>query len=309
MIEYDKHAWGRHLVEVRGSMVREIVGRVAACVAWSAVVVAYHRSVGHVDITATPHTLVGAALGLLLVFRTNASYDRFWDGRRQWGAIINDSRNIARASRAYLGGEPALRERIVLWTVAFAHAAMNSLRGEAGLGAVADRLPRAEVEGVLAAPHAPLAVAVRISETLAEARARGAISDIVLVALDNMVRSLIDEMGACERIHRTPLPFVYVAHLRRALFVYCFTLPFAMVGQYGWWTVVVTLLVAYTFFGIEEIGVEIEDPFGRDENDLPLERFCETIERNLLPLVEDARPHDRDGRPEPRVARIGDATR
>ncbi len=193
--------------------------------------------------------------------------------------------------------------------MAFAHAAMNNLRGEAGLGAVADRLPGAEVEGVLAAPHGPLAVAVRISETLAEARARGALSDVVLVALDRIVRSLIDDVGACERIHKTPLPFVYVAHLRRALFVYCFTLPFALVGQYGWWTVVVTLLVAYTFFGIEEIGVEIEDPFGRDENDLPLERFCRTIEDNLLALVEDDRPLGGDGRPEPRGARTGDLTR
>jgi putative membrane protein len=106
-----------------------------------------------------------------------------------------------------------------------------------------------------------------------------------MMTLDNNVQLLIDYIGACERIHKTPLPFAYVVHLRRALILYCLTLPFALIESYGWSTVIDTLLIAYILFGIEEIGVEIEDPFGKDDNDLPLEQICATIERNLLSVI------------------------
>ena len=101
-------------------------------------------------------------------------------------------------------------------------------------------------------------------------------------------------LGGCERIRKTPLPFAYVVHLRRALVIYCFTLPFALVETFGWVTVLDTLLVAYVFFGIEEIGVEIEGPFGFDDNDLPLEAICETIQHNVYELAGLTVPEPRD---------------
>ena len=106
------------------------------------------------------------------------------------------------------------------------------------------------------------------------------------MALDQNVHFLIDHLGACERIHKTPLPFAYMVHLRRALILFCFTLPFALVGDFGWGTIPRHGLVAYVFFGIEEIGVEIEDPFGLDDNDLPLERLSATIKADLIALIE-----------------------
>jgi putative membrane protein len=273
-------------------MVLEIVGRVSVCVVWAVLVVAFHHLIRFVHIAPTPHMMVGVALGLLLVFRTNSSYDRYWEGRRQWGSIINETRNLGRASRAFLRGDRSLFEEVVLWTIAFPHAVMYTLRGSAGLGPIAARLPAAEVEATLGSGHVPLAVATRISECLAEARDRGVVSDYVAMTLDQNVQLLVDCVGSCERIYKTPLPFVYVVHLRRALILYCFTLPFALVEHYGWWTILATLFVSYTFFGIEEIGVEIENPFGTDHNDLPLEQFCETIERNLLELYEGAWPRE-----------------
>ena len=288
MIEYDKHDWTAHLYDVEGSMVREIIGRVSLCVLWAAIVVGLHHLTPlKMGGSSTVHSLVGLALGLLLVFRTNASYDRFWEGRRQWGAIINESRNLARGTRAYLApAAPDLAEPILLWTAAFASAALTGLRQVApDLGPSRARLPARDVEAALAAPHVPLDIAVRISARLAEARARGVLSDILLSLLDANVRRLIDALGACERIKNTPLPFVYVVHIRRSLILYCFTLPFALVSLYGWWSILVALLISYMFFGIEEIGVEIENPFGHDINDLPLEQFCRTIERDVLSTV------------------------
>jgi putative membrane protein len=297
MIEYDAHDWRTHLFDINGSMVREIMGRVLTCVVWSACVVTFHYYVHPVSVPSTVHSLVGVALGLLLVFRTNASYDRFWEGRRLWGGIVNETRNLARASRALLKDDPERYRSLVRWTSAFAYATMHQLRGTSGLGSTTD-LPPHEVEDVQGAQHVPLAVSIRMSALLTEARDQGRISDYLLAMLDQNVQLLIDYMGACERIHSTPLPFVYVVHLRRALILYCFTLPLALVGEFGWAAIVDTLLVAYVFFGIEEIGVEIEDPFGHDANDLPLEAICAKIESNLVALLPEhtATPEGADGR-------------
>lgn len=103
----------------------------------------------------------------------------------------------------------------------------------------------------------------------------------MFTSLDADCHQLVDCIGACERIHKTPIPFAYVVHLRRALVIYCATLPLALVGTFGWWNLVIVYLVSYILFGIEEIGVEIEDPFGDDENDLPLEQISEGIDKNV----------------------------
>lgn len=289
MIQYDAHKWLDHLFDIKGSMLREITGRVLLVVVWAAIVVAFHLYVYPVAVPSTVHALIGVALGLLLVIRTNASYERFWEGRKMWGGMVNESRNMVRAAKAFLPDQPAITEPIALWTVAFAYSSMHALRGSKAIGPIAERLPQAEVKEMLAAEHVPSAIALRISSHLEEARRRGHISDYVAMTLDNNVQLLIDYIGACERIHKTPLPFAYVVHLRRALILYCITLPFALIEAYGWSTVIDTLLIAYILFGIEEIGVEIEDPFGEDDNDLPLEQICGTIERNLLALVNQDR--------------------
>jgi putative membrane protein len=285
MIDYNPHDWRSHLFDIRGSLVRAIFYRVLLCVAWSAVVVLIHDHLAPVAIPADGHMLVGFAFSLLLVVRTNASYDRFWEGRKQWGSIVNETRNLARAASVLLAGAPEVAAGLLRWTIAFPWAVMHHLRGEKGLGPVADALLPGEAAKALATSHVPLTVARRVSEQLALARRRGLISDYVQMSLDQNVQLLTDYMGACERIHKTPLPFAYVVHLRRALILFCFTLPFALLSRFGWGTVLVTLLIAYTLFGIEEIGVEIEDPFGTDDNDLPLDRFCTTIEENLREIL------------------------
>src|SRR6478672_8605972 len=147
MIDYDPHNWFDHLCDIKGSLVREIAPRVGFCVLFSILVTFFHLYIEPVHIPATVHSLVGVALGLLLVFRTNASYDRFWEGRKLWGGIVNESRNLARQSRGLIApGAPELHRALALWVAAFAYAAMNSLRGGAGLGPPAEGLPREEVE-------------------------------------------------------------------------------------------------------------------------------------------------------------------
>lgn len=295
MVDYDPHRWSYHFFDIRGSMVREILGRVLTCVVWSAAVVLAHKYGWRVAIPSTLHSLIGLALGLLLVFRTNASYDRFWEGRKLWGGMVNETRNLVRAARAWLGGEAALVRELAAWAAAFPVASMHYLRGVTlDLAKAFPDLPAAKARGVSEAEHPVLAVAQRMSDCLAEAGRKGLLTDVARASIDQNITLLVDYHGGCERIRKTPLPFAYVVHLRRALVLYCFTLPFALVDTFGWTTVLDVLLVAYIFFGIEEIGVEIEGPFGFDDNDLPLEAICQTIRHNVYEIAGMEVPQPRE---------------
>lgn len=280
MIEYDPHHWRSHFFDVRGSLVREIAYRVGICALTAiAVSVAFHYH-EHVAIPDKPHALVGPALALLLVFRTNTANDRYWEGRRIWGGIVNTSRNLRRKADALFTQEPAIAARLSEWTIAWFWAARTHLVDEKSLGP--QPLLSAEDQArALAAPHIPAFIASELSNIIVDARRRNMISDIQQQMLDADVQALIDHVGACERIASTPLPYAYAVHLRRALLIYCVTLPFALVSAFGEWTVVPSLIVSYILIGIEEIGTEIEGPFGRKHNDLPLDRICQRLEANL----------------------------
>ncbi|WP_375773257.1 bestrophin family protein [Archangium gephyra] len=285
MIHYDPHHWWRHLLKLRGGILKEIVGRLGVFTAWAAAVVWFHQHVFKVDVPATGHTLAGTVLSLLLVFRTNSSYDRFWEGRKLWGGVVNETRNLVRVAALNIPSLELVR-RLTAWTAVYPYALTRVLRsGGDDLGPAAAVLPRAEINQVLNARNAGIAVAMRISAILVEARRGGLISDIVQMEIDRNVQLLIDYQGGCERIVRTPMPFAYMLHLRRTLFLFILGLPFALVEPFGWAAVPVILLIAHTFLGIEEIGVEIEDPFGTEENDLPLEDIAGGIARILDDLV------------------------
>lgn len=290
MIDYDPHSWKEHFFDVRGSMLREISPRVLFCTAWAAVVCWTHYNVRPLDVPATGHSLIGVVLGLLLVFRTNSSYDRFWEGRKLWGSIVNETRNLARAAKVQLAKDPESVSEIVRWASAFPWAVVDILRNTRTMVVPLRLRLGAAGEVAFSAPHPALAVTAKITELLRQARDRGLIGDYVMISIDQNVQLLVDFLGGCERIHRTPLPFAYVVHLRRLVLLYLFTLPFALVKDFGWDTPIASLLLAYALFGIEETGVEIENPFGIDANDLPLERICETIEGNLREFLPPTAP-------------------
>lgn len=290
MSAYDPNKWTSHLFDIEGSMVREIMGRVVLCVGWSAVVVLLYDYgpdlFDRMAIAETAHSLVGPALGLLLVFRTNSSYDRFWEGRKQWGSIINETRNLARQAEAWFAADRELAGRIIRWTIAFAFGTMYRLRGSHDLGAAVHGLPDDEVAAAIQSGNVPLSVSRRLTALITDAHRQGLIDAMQLRSLDQNVQLLVDYCGACERIRSTPAPYGYVVHLRRALIIYCLTLPLALVHRFGWETVIVTLVISYILFGIEEIGVEIENPFDLTINDIPLEILCNTVDRDLKGILQ-----------------------
>lgn len=284
MIDYDPHIWTDHLLDLRGSVIKKVAPRVGLIAVWSLLVL-WLNSFVTLQIPATAHLLVGVALGLLLVFRTNASYDRYWEGRRQWGNIVNASRNLARAASAMMSAVPSTGNEIRLWTVSFAYALMHRLREENSFGGYMAQLPSGKAEECTRTSNVPLAASIQISLAIRDARSSGTITDHEQWIMDLQVASLVDALGGCDRIHRTPVPFAYVVHLRRALIIYCLTLPHVLLDGFGWATPIVASLVSFILLGIEEIGVEIEDPFGRDDNDLPIESFCKSIEADFVEVA------------------------
>lgn len=285
MIQYDPHQWRSHFFDIDGTMLRQISSRVLAFVMWSIVVVIVGRINDYrYAIPLHVHSLIGVALGLLLVFRTNASYDRFWEGRKLWGCIVNDSRNLGRLVNVFLKDDDAVRTQVLSWTLLFAWSVRHRLLGAKVIGGGPVELPADELQRIEQAEHIPVAIANRISEHLEAVRRKGTINDVQQTLLEATLSRLIDALGGCERISNTPMPFAYMVHLRRALILYLASVPLALVRDFGWGTVPAVLFISYVMLGIEEIGVEIEDPFGTDENDLPLDTICSRIEQNIRGL-------------------------
>jgi putative membrane protein len=239
------------------------------------------------SVPSTTISVIGSALFFLMVFRTNASYDRWWEGRKKWGMIINRTRDFARQSSGFIK-DPILTDRMIRWTIAFAVCTKRHLRFERELTELKHILGEQEVEEIQAAVHMPLQCLERLTQYMVQAREdpkESRVTDIVMTAMDANLTDFEDELGACERILKTPFPFAYVVHLRSFMVLWLYALPFALVSTCTWITIPTVTIVAYALMGIETIGVEIENPFGHDFNDLPLDAICKTIETNLLEIL------------------------
>ncbi len=245
-----------------------------------------------VGIASTPHEYIGVALGVLLVLRNNAGHERWWEARRLWGGIVNQSRNLAISGLAYGPRDPRWREGWVRWAAAFSHVARRSLRAERELPELEALLGPDDAARVAAAQHMPTYVAMRLAALLREAVENGEMDRFAFVQVDRERASLIDHLGGCERILRTPLPLVYSIKIRRFIFVFLLTLPLALLYRVGvsWLVPFLTVMVAYPIVSLDHIGVELQNPFAKENlNHLPLDDICRTIEGNLLGLLDAER--------------------
>ena len=228
-------------------------------------------------------------LGLLLVFRTNTAYERFWEGRILWGSLVNAIRNLARMIWvSVIEKSPEDREEKIIilhLLVVFAIATKLHLRGKPINSEVIDLIPKYWYERLHKVHNPPLQVALLIGEYLQEQFERDCINSYQLTAMLKLLDAMVNVLGGCERILKTPIPVAYSIHLKQLLLIYCLTLPFQLVTELAWWTAPIVSVISFTVFGIEQIGIEIENPFGHDANDLPLESICETIQINIEELI------------------------
>lgn len=236
-----------------------------------------------------PFEIAGAALGLLLILRTNAGYDRWWEARKLWGGIVNQSRNIVISGLAYGPTDLAWREKFVLWAAAFPHITRCSLRGEPPGPEVASLVGPEDASRIASAVHMPSFVAMKLAEFLREACETHAMDRFSFLQVDRERAALIDHIGACERILKTPLPIVYAIKIRRFLALFLLTLPFALLHRIDgdWMVPLITMMVAYPLLSLDQIGVELQNPFAKENlSHLPLGEISANIERNAIGLLQ-----------------------
>jgi putative membrane protein len=210
-------------------------------------------------------------------FRNNACYDRWYEARKAWGDMIVEIRSIIRETQIIK--DASERHKILSNLCGFAHALNAKLRSESELAASGDWLnpipigTTTDISG---------RILMQVGQQCSALSESGAISEWRYTLMANHLTRLTQAQAVCERIKHTPLPFPYTLLLHRTTYLFCILLPFAMAEPLGWLTPIFTAIVSYTFFGLDAIGDELEDPFGRDENDLPTDALVRTIERDVL---------------------------
>jgi ion channel-forming bestrophin family protein len=233
-----------------------------------------------------PFEVAGAVLGLLLVFRTNSGYDRWYEGRRLLGGIVNDSRNLAITALTHGPDDPAWQAMAVRWIASFAHACRASLRGE-GLPVEVRSLlgPQAAAE-VARADNMPVFIALRIGQIMRQAVDERGMDRYGFLESELERARLIDDYGGCYRILKTPIPWVYSVKTRQFVFLYLTAVPFALLDRAGWLLPLVTMLIAYPVLSLDQLGIELQNPFAtKSLNHLPLDEITAGIETNLLALL------------------------
>ncbi len=287
MVDYEPKQWLKIVTSVRGSVVRGVAGRVVLAAVFGVAAQLVFERTGF-RIPPIAHTLIGAALALLLVFRTNASYDRYWEGRRLIGAMGNRVRDLARQLATLLPRDPAGQAALGRYLVAYYRLSVQALRAERDLGALGELLTEEERERLADVGQRPYVVLGWVSSDLARLQEAGKLDAARLMVCDMNLTALSDALGGAERIHKTPVPMAYAHHIKVFVTLFCFSVPLAMVGELRWYTPLAAAVLAFALFGIDEIGVEIEDPFGYDPNDLPLDAVGDGIERSVTDILRRA---------------------
>lgn len=298
MLPTDRPSFWRQAFAVQGSITLHVLadvlifGAIAGGITVAAWLVEWATEV-QIGLEVAPYEIAGAALGLLLVLRTNAGYDRWWEARKLWGGIVNQSRNLAIGALAYGPADPVWRTQLVRWVAAFPHVTRASLRGQKPPPEVATLLGPEAANQLAAADHMPSLVARALAGLLRDACDRLAMDRFAFLQLDRERALLIDHVGGCERILKTPLPLVYAIKVRQFIALFLLTLPLALLHKIEseWLIPVVTVLVAYPLLSLDQIGIELQNPFStRNVSHLPLDDISRTIAANLDALLRDDSP-------------------
>ncbi|MFC3681100.1 bestrophin family protein [Bacterioplanoides pacificum] len=286
MIVRDRPSALALLFIVRGSVVPRILPHLLVLALFATAVVVLHHQQWVVlpEFSLAPFALLGIALSIFLGFRNNAAYDRWWEGRKQWGEMVYKIRSLARSSETLLdleaenGRAGELRRQLLHWAVAHCHALRAAVRNEQCEAALIEWLGETDAEQALTHKNVADYCLRRAGRVVGKLYRDGNIDAIGLRILDEHLTRLSGVQAASERIATTPLPFAYTLLTHRTAYLYCYLLPFALVTAMGGYAVLFTLVVAYTFFGLDVLSQEMEDPFGREANDLPLDALCRVNE-------------------------------
>ncbi len=284
-----KDSWFNIALRWKGSVVPEVLPRSLLCGLFGIVIYVLHLLHIRVSLPILSSLIPNIVLGLLLVFRTNTAYERFWEGRKAWGTLVNTVRNLSRQILVSISEQHPQEHYAKIAAVkllpAFAIALKLHLRSQSINDELAANLSSEQFNRLKTMNHPPLEIAFWINSYLQEQAHQNKLDLYQLSGMIQLLHQMVDVIGICERILRTPIPLAYSIHLKQLLMIYSLSLPFQMVDQLEWMTGPIVALISFTLLGIEEIGIQIEDPFGHDPNDLPLDAICNTMQRNIEDLI------------------------
>ncbi len=295
MIVRSKLHWFRMIFAWRGSVLPKIMPRLLVILALGLVAVPVHQlllSKLALDLNIQPFTLVGIALAIFLGFRNTVSYDRYWEARKLWGQLLNVSRSLGRQalSATQWPSDGVEARRYLLALAAFAYALKHQLRRSDPAEELKDLLPAETLQQVLATRFRPVTILLSLGRQLGLARREGQVSEAMALAMEGNLNQLSEVVGGCERIQNTPIPMPYAVLLHRTVYVYCMLLPFGLAAAIGWLTPLFAVFISYTFIALDAIADEIEEPFGTDPNDLPLNTLTLITHASLLEMLGDPLP-------------------
>ena len=228
------------------------------------------------------YSLIGFVLSLLLVFRTNTAYDRWWEWRKKWGEMVNNTRNLATKIAVMIDDKPT-RDYFARMIGNYAYAVKEHLRE----GVKFEELDLTDEERITLenASHIPNIIDKWLYTKLYNLKQDGTISEQDFIVIDINLKALADILGACERIRNTPIPYSYSIFLKKFIFIYVTTIPLALVGDFGYYSSIIAVFIFYVLVSMEILAEEIEDPFGLDDNDLPTDDLSAKIKMNAEEIL------------------------
>jgi ion channel-forming bestrophin family protein len=291
-----KKLWIEKFFRFKGSVIPRVLGPSLFCSAFGILISFLYSNKLPVSQPILGSVIPSIVLALLLVFRTNTAYERFWEGRKLWGNTVNNIRNLAwQIWVAVDEVEPGDRERKITalrLLIAFAISEKLLLRYEPASEELKPWISPSQYSVLQNSQNMPLKINRWLGDYLQQEYKRGLLTLSQLSNIHSLMNHLMDNLGGCERILNTPIPAAYAIHLNQLVLIYCLILPFQFVKDIGWWTGLFVAIVSFALFGIEQIGVEIENPFGYDHNDLPLDKICQTIQNNIEEFIADETNQD-----------------
>lgn len=286
IVPHKNSHWAKLVFSLNGTIATKIWKRLVLVILFAAAVTYLHEK--HLIEDSNPleishFSLITLALSIFLGFRNNTSYDRFWEGRKLWGGVVNMSRNFVRQTYSFICQDDAqeFQQRLAKAAAAYPHLLRMHLRGEWEPAKIENLLPEKLCASLVAEQNRPIALLHWMGMELQTARKKDWLHIYQQPWLEKTLSNLCDLQGGCERIRATPIPYSYNVLLHRIVALYCFTLPFGVVSKLGFITPIVVGIVSYAFLGLDAIGDEIENPFERRQNDLPLDALAHMIESNI----------------------------
>jgi len=275
----------------RGSVLQTILAQLLWTTAFAVLVTLSHGRLFQwkVPLNFVPFSLIGLTLAIFLGFRNGTSYSRFWEARTLWGSLLNETRTLVRQVLT-LADAPAEANVPTMRLIAFVHALRHQLRGTDAAADLARLLPPGDCARLQAARFKPAMLLLMVGEWMRGQRQEGRLDPMLAQSMEVPLGRLTEALGGCERIANTPIPFTYSVIIHRTIYLYCVLLPFGLVDAIGPMTPVVVAFIAYTFFALEALGAEIEEPFGTDANDLALDAMSRTIESTLREMLGEPQP-------------------